>query len=954
LSDQGEVSAVETTNVFEKFLGVSASIDYPLSLLGLTADNCNETAIIGALQRQLSRVGSHADAMTPEADEVRLALHAAAARLLDPSTRRQIVQGNQATAAPGAGPEARPFEAAVLVTLAEMGGWNRHSMHRISLLARAFGQPPDQLPEIIRRLMSHPQADVESSIKAPSSSLPAPTSAQWTTSAPATPPTQTEIWSDPFAPAPEEIDPARGVIKALLMFGGTALVGIIAIIIFEVILTSSPKPPAAAPPSPTQPSPIAENTPDPDHQLFPVRPKEAPRTQPAVPLNRVGDWNDQLRAMSSCVTALEADAPAAEEQFEAVFAEMGRKWAEAPQDGIVAAVDRIVEFIYHADHADLAGKAIGVIVDGASPLSATTPMTPEQVLRSAWSAGVMARLTREKDFPAAVRHRVQEALAQAFPGASGPSDQTFRAGAVAALSLMPTHLIAVSKKDESSEPGAQIKQHQQAWKSWLGALSAIDGKQSPLFTRSVLVALDSLLTTAPEPAQDQTIFEAVALLTVALPWRKEDESRRWLLRWFDSPGVTAGDLYAVTSTLATQSGAEGVDSSMVLSTGASDSQRADLRDRYASVWGLTSGESRDVLVQKWSKAANEALDGTVGTELLDPLEHAAWLARLNQAASLLWSGDTGAVPDLLEAYHRPNQPAQPTTSALVHVIPGQRNADWLVKYLAAGHNIPVRRELLAQMTRAPDPAEADILVQEACRGMPVQIRTDARNIVLANKGNAAVINSMLEFAPMVPVTIENADLIEQVSLATLPRLRDPGWRVAVRRALVERLTQVLAGEGDLAQVDALCDVLSLAYTDVPAKTEGPPSPPLPGMPAHRQDVPLEMTAAAQRSKWQREAELLVASGREPLNLAQIESRRSARLRLASGRIQEFAAEQVNANELMAYVVVAEQPGKGEAAAAVLNDLASERTKARHIFNQLDSAEKARLRLWMLRFGEQRT
>jgi hypothetical protein len=106
-----------------------------------------------------------------------------------------------------------------------------------------------------------------------------------------------------------------------------------------------------------------------------------------------------------------------------------------------------------------------------------------------------------------------------------------------------------------------------------------------------------------------------------------------------------------------------------------------------------------------------------------------------------------------------------------------------------------------------------------------------------------------------------------------------------------------------------------------------------------------------RGKWQREAEALVATGREPLNLSQIEARRSARLRLAVGRVQEFVAEQVTICELMSYVVTAEQPAKSDQGAAALGELSETRRKSRHIFDQIEAAERTRLRFWLARFGE---
>src|SRR2546423_10516403 len=94
MSDSIPLEDTHPPNVFEKFLGVSAGVEDPLGLLGLVgtpSGSLNEAGVIAALQRQLTRVGADPDALTPEADEVRLALHAAAARLLDPTTRRRML-----------------------------------------------------------------------------------------------------------------------------------------------------------------------------------------------------------------------------------------------------------------------------------------------------------------------------------------------------------------------------------------------------------------------------------------------------------------------------------------------------------------------------------------------------------------------------------------------------------------------------------------------------------------------------------------------------------------------------------------------------------------------------------------------------------------------------------------------------------------------------------------------
>jgi len=117
-------------------------------------------------------------------------------------------------------------------------------------------------------------------------------------------------------------------------------------------------------------------------------------------------------------------------------------------------------------------------------------------------------------------------------------------------------------------------------------------------------------------------------------------------------------------------------------------------------------------------------------------------------------------------------------------------------------------------------------------------------------------------------------------------------------------------------------------------------------------APAAVCAGALRGQWQRQAEALVATGREPMGLAEIATRRSARLKVANGLVQHFAAEQVNTCELMGFVLVAEDPSRIGAVVTVLEGLGEARRKAVHIFEQVEAAERARLLLWLARYGEQ--
>ncbi|HYE63139.1 MAG TPA: hypothetical protein VD997_14185 [Phycisphaerales bacterium] len=952
-----------SADLFAKFLGVNEGSNDPGVLLGVGPAPVNEGVVVTALQNRLTQIAAHPEGLSPEADEVRLALHAAAARLLSPAVRRPA---SEAAAPVDAQPT--PLEAALLLTLATMGGWNPRSRERIGVLAQTYGVPVEQVVALAEGLMGrpvqHPTAPVQpSKVDVTRAATADAWSAARSGAARFRPPpvggvvvarpSRPDFDDDP--PVVTRSDPGNRVVRNLVIFGAVALFGSAALIVLSVTMTGPGSDPAAATPEQI----ATTDTKSAPQELFPSRPREQkPKpAPPAAPPKRIGDWDDLLRAASASVNTLNTDTDQGLAALEKVYAEMSMRWVETSGDGMLAGVDRLVEFLYRANtKGDAAERAIVMMIAAGQSLQGPERLTPQAVLRSAWTSGVLARVSREKDLPAGVRNRVHDALIAMFPGASGPGETTFHSGCIAALSTASVRLTNQSAGGTDDE----TKAAQEAWKAWLTGLAAIAGAETPLYTRHALLALDTVLTRGPDPLKSRAAFQAIGVLTTAVQWRKDDESRLWLLRWFDDDAVTSGDLYAVTAALAGASGAEGVDGSMVVSGGAGAGDRTEMRDRYAAMWGLGAGETRDALVQRWIEAVN-AQQGAEASNSSDPLvmgEELLQLARYNRAAMLLWAGEVDGVADLLEPIQRASESSQDLTvrTKAEALYPGQAvSVEWLREYLAAGQNIPLRRELLAKITGPFDPIVAEVLVEEACRGSPMQVRQDAKDKIMPFLNTPPMLNALLEFAPLMPITRENAALVEAATLTQLPGLRDPTWRVAVRRALVETLLHVLAGQSSLSRIDGLAEQIAELYTP-PAKAteqsapEGQQEPP-PVRAAATQSI--DVAAVQLRLSLQREAEMLVPTAREPYNLTQMEQRRRARAELANGRVQEFQAEQIAMCELMAYICVAEQPSRAAQAGTILSEMDQERRRCKTAFEQLAVTERARLRLWILRFSERK-
>lgn len=924
------MSDIKISALAQEFLGLRADASDPASLLALPPDPLPPEQVFDALRKQVQRVAGHPSGNTLDADELRLALHAAAARLIDPAW-----QPTPAT----------PARDEVLRALGP-AGWNRDSSRRLAALAAEKGVTVQTLLD---------------ALQAPSASVPTHVA----------PPPPHALPSYHESPLPEQLDPAAGAVKRLLLIGALATVGVATVIAAGIFFLSrlpnpvrpSPLPATGAqPPAPVASSPSATVAERPN-ELFPAPPSAPPSDPTPKPRvvdpsssARIGDFTDLLRELSTATGGLEIDPSAALDRFDTIYSAMAVGWVDAGPDALVAGVNGLVEFVYRASaNPALGQKVVERIARQAATLATNASPAPQDISRSVWSAGILTRLLRERDLPSNVRDSVRESVAHIFGDAAGPAEPTFRAGAMVTLISFPGRITLTSTPYDD----AAAKRLASTWDAWVNAVTTVanagarEGEGEELREFLLLEALERLIIDAQEPTVSRLVHDSITLLASQLHWRENDESRRALLRWFSSPAVSLADLQVVTTALATRSSAEGVDYSMVLSMAGGDAHRAELRDRYAVIWKLAQPATQSELLQRWVLKADEALGYPSDNQSpTDALARAVNLARLNEAAWMLWAGATPGVPDILDL---PPFTAPPPAAAIDQPVLGVADAtgpaaSWAIRYLSAGQAIPPRRELLTQLSNQPTPLEADIIVEEAVRGSPVQVRQDAQSLVRRHASEPTIINAFLEMVPMIPQTRDNTELARLVASGPIPTHRDPAWRVGLRRALVERLVQAVADKGEWGFADRAADELAESYRGRvlrpgDARIRGDGSSP-----------PLESSAAALRLRLRKEAQNpLRATGaggtQPPVRLATLDARHAARADVAAGRIQSFAAEQVSVFDLLTFLVNAEQPRLAHEIAAISDLLARQRRTSRHINNQIFAVEEAMLRLWKLRLSE---
>ncbi|MCH7791968.1 MAG: hypothetical protein IID31_06780 [Planctomycetes bacterium] len=929
-----------------RMLGEHCALGGPFALLCITPETCDDDSIIASLDAQLTQLASHTECDTPEADEVRLALHAAAAQLLDTKVRRHLIANWReshaavATAPTGAPPAGRPvprspgrtraqlaLEHDAILTLGLYGGWNKRSLHRLVLLAHARGMDAAQVAHTLHLLSGHrrrisPVAPRNGAVRPNASRAPAD---------------ESHTDTPPESPGPEfrVIALGLGIIAAMVF--------VIALVAVVVLLFN-----------PRDAGPVQTgNTGGGASIAAATNPSASPRSEPIATLPRPARSELDLAEMAGRAPALIAqatralaiDTAQAIEDFEHAVGALALAWPTVPQDTHVAARHEIIEFLYRASpHPRIGERAIASIAAGLAPLRTPGQFDDTSLWPAVWAAGMLTRLSSEKDLGGIERQRIAAELIAALRERRVVRDPTFRAGALAALNAMTD--ARPSETGRTPFP----------WDRWADAAHALSRSNPRAREALLLDALETVLVDAPEPNDDKYVFDAIRLLAHRIKWRSGDESRRRLLAWFLDERVSSADLHALTSTLARESSAPGVDVTMILPLLASDQVRSQLRGRFATAWGMTAGVDRRTVAAELAAAARDAMaDLPSDATRADLLRRTVRLSRLNEAVGWAWKGRSQEADELLAALDDSldgSAASTPTRNAPGPVPHTPADAgsgtSWAERYLAAKNRVPMRLDLLEQLDsmKIPDAVAAELLVHDALRGTPARVRQRAQEVVRSHVTNAAVTNAALEQLPLMPRTNDNARLIEAITFAVLPAVSSDEWRLQARRALVETLLQRLSAQGDLAGLDDYVDQLALSYVGRSSRS------PLVG-PDRENIVPLDPGFAASMlfRQWRASVDRAVAQGASAIDTDAVDRRRTGRLGLATGPVQQFAAHQASLCEVMAVVIASERPEAAARIRALMDDMTDQRRRAIDIYRQIHAVERSMLELWLMRIGE---
>lgn len=885
--------------VIARFLGPEAARGGPHALLGLSPGVSSQAEILSARDRQMRRVDLHAESLSPAADEVRLALHAAAAQLLNPSVREHLrtrgLAEQRRTALLG-------LEHDVVMTLGMYGGWTRRSLPRLVALAHARGLRANDVAEAVRGIAQR-RARLGPGVPRPAA------------------------WRVTDEPAASQVVARHQ--RAGLIMGLVALCSIlVAAAVIRVAIKSGAGRGAEVAVLPTPrdrtPSPIV---------LPPEKQADEP-TQPIAAAPPEAARADVLPSLERALALAASDPRQAERLGVEAVRGLSRHWLEFDSAQRARSQDAVLELMYRLGGSSMNTRPMLEAVGAGAELlrSDRAMVSGDEVARAAWSIGMLTRLRRESDMSAQSQMLIDRWLGSALLGVR-PAQASFAEGAIAALQAVAPALAA----RDPGDPGA--------WRAWARGVAVVT--ENDASRRALLLAQggERLLTSRLGPQRASNTFEAIGAVIDALPW-ETPESRQWLVRQFDNREVGTPALSAATQALVARGGAENIDPTMVLPANASDLDRRALRDRYVDAWNLTEPGSDTEVLDRIERAVTELDVGLTGTSTGEQmLRSAVGYARLNAAAAARWQGDGGAAIQMLDHFHVPDS-ALSRSGRGVEISNGS-DGNWAQRYLQQGANIDRRLELLGELRGGGGnrlgPVDAEVLVAEALRGSGRGVRELARTVVEQYGSSPAVVNALLEEAPRIPPIPSMSNLVSGITLSPLPDRNSPLWRAAVRRALVERMLELLSAEGDTAAIDLLASLLDDAYLER-AKVNRALSPSGDAM-----SQPCERSAMQLRAKWTQEAERLPPP-RLNITLAEVERRRTGRMALARGLVQQFVVEQIALAETMGIVVAAERPVLAASVQRVLDQLDADTQRSTHVFEQAARAERAMVRLWELRLG----
>ncbi len=734
-----------------RFLGDDAGQGGPFALLGVGHTISSVDEIHRARLRRLRQIDCHPQRSTPDADEVRLAVHSAATQLLDPALREQLVL-RWPEGTPVDLPKAwKPSRAMKRITPAligrarqivgSSGGWNSVARRRLAHLARLNRI---SAIEVVRELgMGGPGGGKVA---------------------------EQQSGAQPLPDLPSEPPAGSGWVSAY------ALLGLLASTVIVTLLL--------APETHTSAYPSGQTSTHPEQDPMGRSQPQLPEQLETAPRDQMQHYTAIAHELDRLVARAKVEPDASISRFREVYPEFLDQWTAFPGQALQRAGANIAEFILRLDQQQIPPDQI-------APLLAAGGISPDREMIAAGVINVSISSTP-------LRQETQDLL-RAVRGA-------MTLAPLADHTDMKTCVYAVAIDSAQRHQG----EDPDWWSAWLSGVRHASGSEADL-TGAVLTALSDMLRNPAAPLD--TWRRTVSMLVRSLDWREESVERFWLISQFNDSEVQTERLAVLTEVLATESAASGVDQLMVLPRNANAPQREQVVKRYRDSWfPARTGDAQPAqqggpatpLLRELQIAVNSTPDNPTEAQAI---EHLIELHHLTVAAFLAIDGHGALSEELIQ-----NPPAIPDTPALPLQDLNWEQADdaWAERAVnceEAAQLRPYLDELVRNESIGISSANA--LVYLATRKSQNELRELALTQIVRYADQISILIAIDHALSKVRVTSRVDTLVREVLGDDIPSRNDDDWYPQVRSMLLARMGQAMLREQDFRMSQVQDEVASL-------------------------------------------------------------------------------------------------------------------------------------------------
>ena len=913
----------------ERFLGRIDPALGPFGVLGLEVREYSAREINEAIRLRMLQVDRHPQRDSVEADEVRLAIHVSAAQVLDPAIRAAMLDRIRSE---GDGADLSVMDdgwisTLVLQTVARSGGWNANAKQRLASIGHAHGLSASAMSEALTRM--------KPTVRGGSAS-------------------GDEQSEHAVSVAAEEPERHRGaLIMASVFLLGASFVLAIALSVVTVSRLSGTERLTGASSREQQQQTEERGTARVDSTVAAER-----ESQPVVTPGEGRRLVESLRRTRQA----DGDAAALAGVIVSTTEFLERSWPHLDEATIGVLPLEFAESLTVLNQRD-AAVARQTIARLGKPISewerSGAPDMQEMIAR-AWASGLFARLgglglasdlARERERIIALGYR-------GYRGYGGEFPVSLNDGVVLSLETALDRILQRRGEGEGFE---------RAWRLWMATLGEIERWDRGVAEGMRLASASRILRMRPGPSESPALAKALDEVVRRINFSRDGQrAQERLLSWFDDQTISGDDLSLLTMRLHSDGLIAGLGMEMVLGSGATQSDRLVVRDAYARRFGLPQAGILDEFVQRLRSVGDETRRTMTGRDAGDALARGVVYSMLSSAASVYWSGDESGARTMLGQAEAAMAELRTLSFSTENKIDARRftnrsikpDGEWAVEYLSV-RNPEEHMNLLATLRAmgGPEgPADALVLADAALRGAHIARRRLAQDVLSNFSDNPFVLNAVLvSMSANVARQQDVHDLLQTITISTLPELESEQWMRTARASVALRLFEMLSDDR-LGTVDQLQQKLSMNYAML-AGASG-----VTGM-AHQiasddaeDDGPGKLVGRGNVSDvawmlcdvWLRSAQRIIGGAWSPLPYDEIRRRANARRNADVGVIEQFVGAQASLCEALGYLVAAERRDRADGVRALLDRARNERGEARHIFEQIEAMERAMFGLWVIR------